>query len=142
MIGGPYTLWTDFATAGHRQEMGGVMGPVNWVAVIAAGAVAAGLRLAWAKAFGRHPGSYAGLVIVALIASAMLGHAFARIGSETLDAKPWLYFMQTGGIALAFIIPALWLAMGAANASARLRWQESVYWLGAFLAIGGVFWVL
>ena len=35
---------------------------------------------------------------------------FARVGAETLAAKPWLYFMMSGGLAIAFVIPALWIS--------------------------------
>ncbi len=130
------------------------MEPINWLAVILG--LAAGLLLAmvWygllargdsdagSSLAARPKGDWwiAGLVL--LIGSAMLGHNFARIGAETLAAKPWLYFMQAGGIALAFVVPAVWLTTLRAGLARRARLAECGYWLAAYLAIGAVFWML
>ena len=109
------------------------MGPVNWITVVLAGLVAAGvLHLAERREGGlRRLGL---LALVMLIAAAMLGHALARIGAERLAAKPWLFFMQTGGLAGAFVIPAL-LVNG-------VKWPRALGWLAAYLAMGAVFWML
>jgi len=129
------------------------MEPINWLAVILG--LAAGLLLAmvWygllVKADGdnaslesRRSGDWWMAALVLLIGSAMLGHNFARIGADTLEAKPWLYFMQAGGIALAFVVPAVWLTSLRAGLTRRARLAECGYWLAAYLAIGAVFWAL
>lgn len=125
------------------------MGPVNWLAVVLAANVAVAVGIVWHGPLFRtgralldgQPGrKYAAVVIVMLIGAAMLGHSFARIGAETLAAKPWLYFMQSGGVALAFIIPALWLTHARAGASGRARLIDCGFWLAAYLAMGATFW--
>ena len=121
------------------------MGPVNWMAVLAAWSVAAlfGVAFYGRAATPRPPGLLhivAGLLMFA--SAAMLGHMFARVGSETLDAKWWLYFMMAGGLALTFIGPALFIT--------AIRRQEPIgkalfdwgYWLTTYLAMGGVFLLL
>ena len=108
------------------------MGPVNWLGVVAA-AFAATLVLL----IGERRSGLRQIVPVAaamLVSAAMLGHALARIGAATLAAKPWLYPMQSGGLALAFVIPALLVS------GTRLRGAAA--WLGAYLAMGAVFWLL
>ena len=129
------------------------MGPVNWLAVVLASLLAMMIGIVW---FGpmfkvvqpfvkdeprrRSQGWIAGLFL--FVSAAMLGHMYARIGGETLAAKPWLYWMQSGGIAIAFIIPALWLASVRAGTDIRSRLIESGFWFVAYLAIGTVFWAL
>lgn len=114
------------------------MGPVNWLAAVVAAALALGLRIVWPKGNGR--GRILTAAIVLLLGAAMLGHAYARIGSDTLALKPWLYPMQSGGIALFFIAPSLWLAK--AGADVRTQLVDAGYWVVAYLAMGGVFWLL
>jgi len=77
-----------------------------------------------------------------LIPAAMLGHALARIGAEKLAVKPWLYFMQSGGLALAFVLPALWMLglRGGAAKGAMIR--DSAAFVLAYLAMGAVFYAL
>jgi hypothetical protein len=129
------------------------MGPVNWLAVLLASALALAVGLVWKGPLfrtGRQllPGNsqptanfaFAGAVF--LIGAAMLGHNFARIGEEVLAAKPWLYFMQSGGIAIAFVIPAVWLTHMRAETPARDRIVDCAFWLVAYLAMGVVFWAL
>ena len=94
------------------------MGPVNWIAVVVAAIAAGVLALAWfGPAFGRaKTRKVAGgrlmtkapaeriaalSAVLLLVTSTMLGHMFARVGAETLAAKPWLYFMMSGGLAIA-----------------------------------------
>lgn len=109
------------------------MGLMNWPAVVLAAIVAMFTLIAIGRQ--QREARYAGIVLAAMfVSAAMLGHSFARIGSATLAAKPWLYPMQSGGLALAFVIPALWVN------GARLR--ESLPWLLAYLAMGAVFWLL
>jgi len=87
-------------------------------------------------------GNFWVVLVVMLIGSLMLGHNFDRIGSETLDAKPWLYFMQSGGVAIAFVIPAVWLSDLRHGVERRTRIVECGFWLTAYLAMGLVFWAL
>jgi hypothetical protein len=129
------------------------MGPINWLAVVLAANLAVGVGIVWhgplfrtgrplLEGQGGKGRSYTTVVIVMLIAAAMLGHSLARIGPETLQAKPWLYFMQSGGLAIAFVIPALWLTHARSGASMRDRVIDCGFWLAAYLAMGAVFWAL
>ncbi|MCB2061115.1 MAG: DUF1761 domain-containing protein [Novosphingobium sp.] len=129
------------------------MGPVNWLAVILAAAIAVAVGIVWhgpvfrtgQQLFpgdSRPTGNYALVLVVMLISSIMLGHNFARIGPETLGAKPWLYFMQSGGIAIAFVIPAVWLTYLRKGAAFSERLIESGFWLAVYLAMGATFWAL
>ena len=71
-----------------------------------------------------------------------VGHFFARVGSDTLGAKPWLYFMMSGGLALAFVIPALWISFSHIRVPTRVALIDAGYWLAAYLTMGLVFLVL
>lgn len=89
------------------------------------------------------PSSYSVLAgVVFVLAATMLGHGFARIGAETLAAKPWLYFMQTGGTALFFVVPAVWLTHTRNSTEPARRLLDCGFWLVAYLAMGTVFWAL
>ncbi len=135
------------------------MGPVDWIAVLVAALAAGLLCIIWyGPLYGRAklgevgPGGLAvrarplrTLVIASialLISSAMMGHMFARIGPATLDARPWLYFMMSGGLAIAFVLPALAASYSQMRASTRLTLIDGGYWLLAYLTMGAVFWVL
>ena len=135
------------------------MGPVNWIAVIAAAVAAGLLALAWfGPAFGRAktrkvaggrlmtkapPERIAALSAVLLLVTAtMLGHLFARVGADTLTAKPWLYFMMSGGLAIAFVIPALWISFSHIRVATRVALIDAGYWLAAYLTMGLVFFLL
>ena len=135
------------------------MGPVNWVAVVVAALAAGLLAFVWfGPVFGRAkarrvaPGKIAVRgrpeVVAAitgallLLTAAMLGHMFARVGEATLAMKPWLYFMMSGGLALAFVIPALWISFSHIRVPTRVAMIDAGYWLAAYLAMGGVFWLL
>lgn len=133
------------------------MGPINWIAVVLAANLAVAVGIVWhgplfrmgrpllegrSKDGIRMARSYATVVMVMLIGAAMLGHSYARIGAETLSAKPWLYFMQSGGIALAFVIPAIWLTQARQGANTRKRLVECGFWLAAYVTMGLVFWAL
>ncbi len=113
------------------------MEPMNWIAVGLATAAASGVfALLWR---GRLPVWGYGLQ---LIPAAMLGHALARIGADTLAAKPWLYAMQAGGLALAFVLPAVWM-LGLRSGAARGELaRDSAAFVLAYLAMGVVFWGL
>jgi hypothetical protein len=128
------------------------MGPVNWLAVVMAAAFALGIMTMWNGRFGttraslggavRTPGKFWLVGLVLLLAAVMLGHNFARIGAVTLNARPWLYFMQTGGVALFFVIPAVWLSHVRVGTEPKRRLLDSCCWLAAYLAMGVVFWLL
>jgi len=129
------------------------MDPIDWPAVIAAPFLAVIVGLVWyGPVFGPASGAgaprpgKAGGIIGALVLNAlpalMLGHAFARIGAEKLAARPWLYWMQSGGIAMAFIVPALWIAYARLGVPRRDALVDAGYWIVTFLAIGTLFWVL
>ena len=133
------------------------MGPVNWIAVVLAANLAVAVGIVWHGPLfrtgrpllegptgdaGGKTRSYGTVVLVMLIGALMLGHNFARIGAATLTAKPWLYAMQSSGIALAFVIPAIWLAQARLGASPRERLIDSGFWLAAYLTMGATFWAL
>ena len=110
------------------------MGMSEITVLLAAAAAAAVLWLFWR---GRLPVWGYGL---ALIPAAMLGHALARIGADKLAVKPWLYFMQSGGLALAFVLPAVWL-LGLRSRAAKVEMvRDSAAFGLAYLAMGAVFW--
>lgn len=112
------------------------MGSIDWLAVFVAAALAAlVLWLFWRGPLRWH---YA----LQLIPAAMLGHALARIGPDKLALKPHLYLMQSSGLALAIVIPALWIVGARHEASARDTWRDSAAFLLAYLVMGGVFWAL
>jgi hypothetical protein len=129
------------------------MGPVNWLAVVLAAALALAIGIVWNGPLFRtgRPllgGSAQGggkfwlVGLILLLAAVMLGHNFARLGAAVLDAKPWLYFMQTGGVALFFVIPAVWLTHARVGTEPTRRLLDCGFWLAAYLAMGVVFWLL
>ncbi len=129
------------------------MGPVNWIAVVLAANAAVAVGIVWygplfragwqlLEGKGAVPRSYALVVAAMLVSAAMMGHNFARVGPETLDAKPWLYWMMSGGLALAFVCPALFIGLARHGIDLRARAIDCGYWLAAFLAMGTVFWAL
>jgi Protein of unknown function (DUF1761) len=133
------------------------MGPINWIAVVLAANLAVAVGIVWHGPLFRtgrpllgglsndasdKARSFAAIVFVMLIGAAMLGHSFARIGAETLAAKPWLYFMQAGGVALAFVIPAVWISHARSGMARRARWVDCSFWLAAYLTMGLTFWAM
>ena len=135
------------------------MGPVNWLAVVLAAVLAFAAGGLWyGPLFGRAkleevgPGGLAarrdpartlGLTFALLLVSAgMMGHMFARIDAATLAAKPWLYFMMSSGLAVSFVIPALWISYTHQRVSTRMALIDAGYWVLAYLAMGAAFWVL
>ena len=134
------------------------MGPVNWLAVVVATAVALGVSGLWyGPLFGRakleevgpgglgtrtSPGRTIMIsALLLLVSSTMIGHMFARVGEATLSVKPWLYFMMSGGLAIAFVIPALWTSYSHQRISTRLAMIDAGYWLFAYLSMGLVFFL-
>jgi predicted outer membrane lipoprotein len=135
------------------------MGPVNWFGVLAATLVALAVSALWyGPVHGRArleelgPGGLGqriapGRTILAsfvllLVSATMIGHMFARVGPATLAIKPWLYFMMTGGLAGAFIIPAMWINYMNLRVSRRLALIDAGFWLLAYLAMGLTFFLM
>ena len=134
------------------------MGPVNWLAVVLA-ALAAGVAgaLWYGPLFGRArltelgPGGLGARIAPArtwaitfallLVSAAMMGHMFARVGPVTLAAKPWLYFMMSGGLAGAFVVPALWISYTHQRITTRMAMMDGGCWLVSYLTMGLVFWL-
>jgi len=135
------------------------MGPVNWLAVILAALVAGGVSVLWygpllgrAKLAEVGPGglgartaplrTIAITLALLLVSAAMMGHMFARVGPATLAVKPWLYFMMSGGLAVAFVIPSLWVSYTHQRITTRLAMIDAGYWLAAYLSMGLTFYLL
>lgn len=116
------------------------MGPMNWVAIAVAAVVMAGLWL-W-RDRPRAPSDVPLAIGLSLLPALMLGHALARIGPEVLALKPKLYWMQSGGLAVAFVIPALVLSLRRHGTRWPLAMADAAFWLGVYLAMGTVFWAL
>jgi len=85
--------------------------------------------------------AWLGAVLI-LISSTMLAASYYWTGHETLQAKPWLYFAQAGGIAAGHVVPAVWMAHYRFGANSRVRFAEAVYYVVAYLAMATVFWSL
>ena len=132
------------------------MGPVNWLAVVIAVVAALIVSAVWyGPLFGRArleevgpgglgvrraPGRTAALTALLLLVSAsMMGHMFARVGPATLAVKPWLYFMMSGGLAGAFVIPSLWISYTHQRISTRLALLDAGCWMAVYLTMGCVF---
>ncbi len=134
------------------------MGPINWLAVFLAANLAVAVGIVWNGPLfrtgrpllgGPLKGSGGGAsrnygisVLVMLIGAAMLGHALARIGADRLAAKPWLYWMQSGGVGIAFVVPAVLLTHLRNGTDRRSALMDAGFWLAAYLAMGTVFWAL
>jgi hypothetical protein len=135
------------------------MGPINWLAVLVAANLIFAVGFVWygplfggASLFGRVSGEEGqgvgpvrGMLSAALlfgVSALMLAHNYARIGAAVLEAKPWLFWMQAGGIAIAFVIPALWLSYSRHRLPRRAALIDSGFWLVVYLATGTVFWAL
>ncbi|MFY7836925.1 MAG: DUF1761 domain-containing protein [Novosphingobium sp.] len=132
------------------------MGQVNWIAVVLATLVALAVSALWyGPVFGRarleevgpgklgirrSPARTAAITAALLfITATMMGHMFARVGEATLDVKWWLYFMMSGGLAIAFVIPSLWISYSHQRISTRLALIDGGFWLTAYLAMGLAF---
>ena len=134
------------------------MEPINWLAVILSANLAVAIGFVWygplfggAAMFGRMTGGEGssgkgpvsgilGAILLQALSALMLAHAFARIGGATLAVKPWLYWMQAGGIALAFIGPALFISYARHRMPMREALVDAGFWLVVYLATGTVFW--
>ena len=135
------------------------MGQINYLAVVLAAVAFFAVGAVWytvlfGKAWQRAAGLsdaqlrganmaliYGLAFLCELIIAWIIGHMFARIGEETLAAKPWLYFMMSGGLAIAFVIPALWISFSHIRVATRVALIDAGYWLVAYLAMGLVFYL-
>ncbi len=135
------------------------MGPINWLAVVLSANLAIAVGLVWYGPLfggapllgrvvgegGRRGGPVKGMLMAVLLqalAAVMLAHNYARIGPDVLAAKPWLYWMQAGGIAVAFIMPALFISYSRQRLNLREALVDSGFWVVVYLATGTVFWAL
>jgi hypothetical protein len=50
--------------------------------------------------------------------------------------------MMSGGLALAFVIPALWISFSHIRVPTRVALIDAGYWLVAYLAMGLMFYLL
>lgn len=116
------------------------MGPINWLAVGLAALLGAALWL-----FRNRPanaGEAALVLVLSALPALLLGHALARIGAEALALKPKLYWMQSGGLAGFFVIPALVLTARRDGAAWPAVLLDAGYWLAVYLLMGTLFWAL
>lgn len=116
------------------------MGPINWLAVVLSALLGAALWLLRSRPSGA--GDVALALVLSLLPALLLGHSLARIGAETLALKPKLYWMQSGGLAAFFVVPALLLTARRDGVGWRAALGDAGYWLGAYLAMGTLFWML
>jgi hypothetical protein len=117
------------------------MGPVNWLAVVAAALAALAFGALLHGAAARRPAQLVLAGALLLLTSAMMGHMFARVGAATLAVKPWLYFMMSGGLALSFVAPALAIGEARGGASAGQVLRGALFWIASYLVMGTVFWL-
>ena len=50
--------------------------------------------------------------------------------------------MMSGGLAIAFIVPALWISYTHQRLSTRLALIDAGYWVVSYLAMGVGFWIV
>ncbi|QQN73238.1 MULTISPECIES: DUF1761 domain-containing protein [Croceicoccus] len=129
------------------------MGPVDWFAVFLAALAVMAVAAGWYRVFARPlvrragPGglelrrrpfvTVLGTFVLVLVSASMLGHMFARID----PAKWWLYPMMSGGVAIAFVIPALWTNYLHQRNPRPIAFIDAGFWFLAYLAMGLVFWL-
>lgn len=116
------------------------MGRVDWLGVSVAALLATGVLLMFRRR--GSPLRVSGILAAMLVSSAMLGHAFARIGADKLAVKWWLYFMQSGGLTIAFVIPALWVSLSRNGASGATVLRDAGMWVLVYLAMGLAFYLI
>lgn len=130
------------------------MGPVDWIGVFLAACMALAVAALWYRLFARPLAQMAGpgglewrrnpvVTISATVAliippAVLLGHMFARLSDPS---KWWLYPMMSGGIALFFVIPALWTNYLHQRNPRVIALIDAGFWLVAYLSMGFVFWL-
>lgn len=115
------------------------MGPINWMAVVLGAMVAAGVAWPYYRLLGRQM-PHAARLLALIVPALMVGHNFARVADLAL--KPKLYWMMSGGLALAIIIPAQIVSDGRRGVAWRETMVDAGYWVVSFMAMGTVFWAL
>jgi len=118
------------------------MGPVNWLAVVLAAVAAGAIAWPWYGLWRAGPVPSAMRLGAMIFPAWLMGHNFARVGAETLAAKPWLYWMMSGGFALFIALPAGFALYGRHGVKAREAGADAGYVFAAFMAMGTVFWAL
>lgn len=121
------------------------MGPIDWSAIALAWLVAAMVGVGFYRraALPRAPLWQHAMAALLLLASAiMLSHLYARTGEATLEAKPWLYPMLGGGLALNFICPALVITAVRRGQPIAPALRDCAAWLATYLAMSAVFHVM
>jgi hypothetical protein len=113
---------------------------VNWLAVLAAAFAALAFGAGVQGAAARRLGQLVLAGALLLLTSAMMGHMFARVGAATLAVKPWLYSMMSGGLALAFVAPALAIDAAREGTAAGRVVRGALFWILTYLLMGAVFW--
>lgn len=124
---------------------------VNWFAVVLAalaGFVVGGIWYgplmgkSWMMAVGKteedikngNPIKTYGLTfLLALVASWTLAHTFASYSKELTDQ---IEILTAFGVALGFIVPALWTNYLFQDAKRQLYWIDAGYWLLFYTAMG------
>jgi len=128
------------------------MGPVDWIGVFLAAFAAMVVAGVWYKLFSRPMAVMAGpgglevrrkpfttmffTFLLLLVSAAMLGHMFARLSDPS---KWWLYPMMSGGVALFFVIPALWTNYLHQRNPRVIALIDAGFWFCAYLAMGFTF---
>jgi hypothetical protein len=117
------------------------MGPVNWLAVCVAALAALAFGAAAQGPAARRPAQVLLAGALLWLTAAMMGHMFARVGAATLSVKPWLYFMMSGGLALAFVAPALAIGEARGGAPVGKVLRGGLFWIASYLLMGLVFFL-
>lgn len=128
------------------------MGPVDWIGAFLAAIAAMVVAAAWYRLFSRPMAMLAGpgglevrrrplttifgTFLLVLVSATMLGHMFARLSDPS---KWWLYPMMSGGVALFFVIPALWTNYLHQRNPRTIALIDAGFWLCAYLVMGLVF---
>jgi hypothetical protein len=118
------------------------MGPINWIAVVLAALAAGALAFPWYRLWQAERVPSVGRLTALIGPAWLIGHNFARVGAETLAAKPWLYWMMSGGFALFAAIPAGIALYGRHGVKARDAAADATYIFAAFMLMGTVFWAM
>lgn len=78
---------------------------------------------------------FGGNFLLLLASAFMLGHMFARNGVDRTE----IFLMMSGGVALFFVLPALWINYLYQQKSIKLAMIDGGHWIAAYLAMGAVF---
>jgi len=133
-----------------QAREGRVFADINWLATILAalsGFAVGGLWYGpimgkrWQAAIGlsdetlrgaNMPALFGATLVLSLVASIFLSHMFTRLGNPPLH----IVMMISVGIAIGFVIPALWINLLFGRAKRALLWIDAGYWLLFYAAMG------